>query len=115
MKDADELPERRAEIAVRLREARKAAGLSQGQVARLLGLHRPTVSTMEAGTRRVSAEELAQLAETYDVSVSWLACEGESKMATDPRVELAARELRKLNPKALDRLLRLLASLRDQP
>jgi DNA-binding XRE family transcriptional regulator len=49
---------KRALIARRLKEARKLAGLSQGQVAKMLGLHRPSVSEMEAGNRRVSADEL---------------------------------------------------------
>ncbi|MBX3608597.1 MAG: helix-turn-helix transcriptional regulator [Hydrogenophaga sp.] len=104
----------RSAIAERLREARKAAGLSQGQVAKLLQMHRPTVSEIEAGNRRVSAEELAQFAETYDVTVSWLIGEtAEQLEMNDPRLQLAARELSKLKPDDLDRLLRLLASMRN--
>ena len=105
---------KRSEIAERLREARKAAGLSQGQVAKLLQMHRPTVSEIEAGNRRVSAEELVKFAETYDVTVSWLLGEtAEQLEMNDPRLQLAARELSKLKPDDLDRLLRLLASMRS--
>lgn len=105
---------KRAAIAARLREARKAAGLSQGQVAKLLQMHRPTISEIEAGNRRVSAEELAKFAETYDVTVAWLLAETTEQLETDdPRLQLAARELSKLKPDDLDRLLRLLASMRD--
>ena len=105
---------RRSAIAERLREARKAAGLSQGQVAKLLQMHRPTVSEIEAGNRRVSAEELVKFAETYDVTVSWLLGEtAEQLEMNDPRLQLAARELSKLKPDDLDRLLRLLASMRS--
>ena len=50
----------RGAIATRLREARKVAGLSQGQVAKLLAMHRPTISEIEAGNRRVSAEEVTK-------------------------------------------------------
>ena len=50
--------EERLEIAGRLRLARETAGLSQGQAAKRLGLHRPTVSEIEAGRRRVTAEEV---------------------------------------------------------
>ena len=57
----------RQDIASRLRLARQAAGLSQGQVAKHLGWHRPTVSEIEAGRRRVQAEELTLLAELYGV------------------------------------------------
>lgn len=112
MTDALEL--KRAIVAGRLREARKAAGLSQGQVAKLLNLHRPTVTEIEAGNRRVSAEELSRFAQTYDVTVSWLLAETADQLSTDdPRLQLAARELGKLKPDDLDRLLRLLASMRD--
>lgn len=105
---------KRSVIAVRLREARKMAGLSQGQVAKLLGWHRPTISEIEAGNRRVSAEELSRFAEIYDVTVSWLLAETAEQLEThDPRLQLAARELSKLKPDDLDRLMRLLASMRS--
>jgi len=104
----------RGAIATRLREARKVAGLSQGQVAKLFAMHRPTISEIEAGNRRVSAEELAKFAETYDVTVSWLLGESAEQLeADDPRLQLAARELGKLKPDDLERLLRLLASMRN--
>ena len=54
----------------RLRAAREAAGLSQGQVAKLMDMHRPSISEMEAGKRRITAEELARLADLYDTKVS---------------------------------------------
>ena len=105
---------KRAQIAERLKEARKLAGLSQGHVAKMLGLHRPSVTEMEAGNRRVSADELARLAEIYDVSVVWLLGEApETLDAQDPRLELAARELAKLKPDDLEHLLRLLAAMRS--
>lgn len=113
MTDADAA--RRALIAERLREARRLAGLSQGQVARLLGMHRPSISGIEAGNRRVSADELARLAEAYDVSIAWLLGDIPDTFDThDPRLELAARELAKLKPNDLERLLRLLAAMRDE-
>lgn len=105
---------KRTAIAVRLREARKLAGLSQKQVARILGLHRPSISEIEAGNRRVSAEELTQFAKLYDVDSSWLLGEGPQALdAQDPRLELAARELAKLKPVDLGRLLKLLAAMRS--
>lgn len=110
-----ESPEsKRVQIAKRLRNAREAAGVSQGQVARLLGMHRPTISEIEAGNRRVSAEELKTFADTYDVTVSWLLGESAEQLETDdPRLQLAARELSKLKSEDLDRLLKLLASMRN--
>jgi len=100
-------------IAQRLRAAREHAGLSQGQVARLLHMHRPSISELEAGRRNVSAEELAELARIYDVSVNWLVGEdSEGQEQRDPRIELAAREIQKLRPEDLDRLLAMLSTLR---
>ena len=102
----------REQIAARLRTAREAAGLSQGQVAKLLKLHRPTISEIEAGRRRVAGEELAQFATLYGVSVQWLTtASGESDAAED-RILLAARELSKMKDQDLDRLMSLLVMLR---
>ena len=103
----------RSMIAQRLRMARELAGLSQAQVAKMLGLKRPSVSEIEAGRRRVSAEELARLAKIYDVNIQWLiGMESEDNGEFSARVELAARELSKLNPDDLDRLMDLLKTLR---
>jgi transcriptional regulator with XRE-family HTH domain len=106
----------REEIGLRLRTARQMAGLSQGQVARLLNLHRPSVSEAEAGRRRVPTEELAEYARIYGVSPNWLSGFGPDKLEpSNPRVELAARELGKLKPEDLERVLHLLAALRSIP
>jgi transcriptional regulator with XRE-family HTH domain len=102
---------RKAIVAKRLRDARKMAGLSQGQVAKELGLHRPSISEIEAGRRRVSAEELGRLAELYKIDVAWLAGEDQGDEHRE-RVELAARELAKLDKDDLDRVLGLLSALR---
>jgi transcriptional regulator with XRE-family HTH domain len=111
MTDSD----KRQEIAVRLREARKLAGLSQGQAAILMKLHRPSVSEIEAGNRRVSAEELTRFASLYDVSIAYLTGDSpDSVSLDDPTLELAARELRKLPKESLEKLLQLLAATRTQ-
>jgi transcriptional regulator with XRE-family HTH domain len=104
--------QRRERIAARLRAAREMAGLSQAQVAKKLELHRPSISEMEAGRRSVGADELMDLAELYGVTVAWLT---DTKVgnADNPRVELAARELARLKPKDVDRLLNFLAAIRE--
>jgi len=79
------------QIGTRIRAAREQSGLSQGQAAKLLEMHRPTISEIEAGRRKVSADELIALSRLYDVSVAWL-IETTSEIP-DPRIELAAREL----------------------
>jgi len=106
--------DRAATIRTRLRAAREAAGLSQGQVAKLMNMHRPTISEMEAGNRRISADEVAKLADLYDTKVAWLLGEAPERAAhDDPKLQLAARELGKLNPDDLDRLLKLIAALKS--
>lgn len=108
----DSMMQREA-IARRLRVAREQAGLSQGQVAKLMGWHRPTVSQLESGQRRVKAEELNALATHYRVSVSWLAKSGEpADDAVDPKLELAAKELGRLRPEDLQRVIKLLTAIK---
>lgn len=106
--------ERKYVIASRLRTARQMAGLSQGQVARMLGLHRPSITESELGNRKVSVDEIAKLAEIYDVKESWLLGVDSEKL--DPqsdKVEMAARELRKLKEEDLERLLVILSAMRE--
>ena len=103
-------------VGKRLRCAREQSGLTQGQVAKLLGLHRPSISEIEAGRRKVRPDEIAKLAEAYGVDEGWIVSgrrtpDGEE---ADPRIEIAARELAKLKPDDLDQLLGLLKSLRNE-
>jgi transcriptional regulator with XRE-family HTH domain len=106
---------RKAIIAARIREARTAAGLTQGHVAKMLGLHRPSISEAEAGNRSITAEELSKMAEIFDVSIAWLSGEGTDQLNPhDNKLQLAARELDKLKPKDLERLLKILASIRGE-
>jgi transcriptional regulator with XRE-family HTH domain len=110
-----ELDSRRVAVASRLRLAREMAGLSQGQVAKMLGLHRPSISELEAGRRKVTAEELTELARIYGIDLSWLVCaDADETDAERDRVELAARELAKLKSEDLDRVLALLTALRTR-
>jgi transcriptional regulator with XRE-family HTH domain len=79
-----------------------------------MDLHRPTISEIEAGRRKVSADEIAQFAEIYGVSSDWLLAEETDEELHHDRVELAARELDKLSDEDLDRVLNLLSSLRKE-
>lgn len=104
----------REQIANRLRTAREAAGLSQGQVAKLLDYHRPTISEVEAGRRKVSGEELTRFASLYSVSVEWLTSAAVESDAAEDRIMLAARELSKMKDQDLDRLMSLLQMIRKR-
>jgi hypothetical protein len=80
----------------------------------LIRLHRPTISEIEAGRRRVSVEELGEFARIYGVSSAWITGEGASESgASDDRILLAARQLSKLKEKDLDRLMNLIRMLRE--
>ena len=108
----EESTARRAEIATRLRMARKAAGLSQGQVAKKLNLHRPTISEIEAGRRRVSAEEVSALAQIYGIDANWIVHGSNQTDGGSDKIMLAARQLSKLKDRDLDRLMELIQMLR---
>jgi transcriptional regulator with XRE-family HTH domain len=101
-----------SEVHERLRLAREQAGLSQGQVAKRLNMSRPTISEIEAGRRRVDADELRELSKLYEVSVDWLVSEQGDSPAEDAKVQLAARGLATLRPDDLDTVLRVLKTIR---
>ncbi len=101
----------RTDIGSRLRTARELAGLSQAQVAKMLSLHRPSISEIEAGRRKISADELAKLADIYDVNISWLTNTKDDE--NSEKVKLAARELAKLKPADYERMMYLLRTLRS--
>lgn len=102
----------RHEIATRLKEARQQAGLSQGQVARLLKMHRPTITEIEAGNRRVLAEEIPRFADLYDVGMTWILGREDNEELVR---RLAARGLDKLKPEDQQKLRGFLRSLPGEP
>jgi transcriptional regulator with XRE-family HTH domain len=101
-------------LAARLRGAREEAGLSQGQAAKLMDMHRPTISEIEAGRRRVQMDELTRFAKLYHVALPWLLGEEGSEDPREKKARVAARELMKLKPEDLDRVMKLLASIRRE-
>ncbi len=60
------------ELGTRLQKARIALQLSQEYVARQLGLGRTSISQIELGNRKVSANELEQFSKIYQISVEEL-------------------------------------------
>jgi len=106
---------KQGEIAGRLRLAREMSGLTQGQAAKRLKIHRPTISELEAGRRRLGADEVHRFACLYDVSIQWLLGEKQEDEVSD-RVRLAARRLEGLRAEDLDKLMALVRSLnREAP
>jgi transcriptional regulator with XRE-family HTH domain len=104
--------DQKSSLANRLREARELAGLSQSQVAKMLDLHRPAISEIEAGRRDVSASELARFAEIYGVSTEWLLGKALEGAREDQQLLMAARELSKIGEDDFNRLMKVIRILR---
>ncbi|HLY61001.1 MAG TPA: helix-turn-helix transcriptional regulator [Terriglobia bacterium] len=98
-------------IGERLRQAREAAGLSQGQVSRILKMHRPTITEIENETRKLTAGELREFGHLYKVSVEWLVDE---PVDQNQKLKMAARKLSALKDKDLDAVIRIIESLPRQ-
>jgi len=59
-------------IAERIRLARTGSQHTQDEVARALGVDRTSVVRMEAGQRKINAVELAEMANLFDVPITYL-------------------------------------------
>jgi DNA-binding XRE family transcriptional regulator len=62
----------------RLRELRLAAGLTQAELARRTGIHRPNIARVEAGRHTPSLETLARIANAIGVSTTHVLVSRES-------------------------------------
>ena len=63
-------------LGARLRQLRKAAGLTQAELARRTGIHRPNIARVEAGRHTPSLETLARLASAIGVPTTAVLMEG---------------------------------------
>lgn len=59
-------------VGQRLKESRKYAGLSQGQVAERLGMRQPAYARYESGAVELDYQKLTELCRMYDVSADYL-------------------------------------------
>jgi Zn-dependent peptidase ImmA (M78 family)/transcriptional regulator with XRE-family HTH domain len=64
-----------AEIGARIATARDELGLTQAELGRQINLDRTGVAKIEAGTRKVSASELVQIAAALDRPIDWFVVE----------------------------------------
>ena len=78
------------EISQKVKKLRKQKGISQQELAKLLRVSRPTVSQVESGERKISADELVKLAEIFNISV-----EGLLDFKKEPQVILEESKKRK--------------------
>lgn len=101
------------ETAKKVKDLRQSSGMSLSDFAKIVGVTRPTMYQVENGSRRIHADEMQVIARTFGVSVEWLL--GEDLNLDQSQVEiLMARELSKLTPGVLDRVLKLIPSARAE-
>lgn len=60
------------EVGDRLKVTRKAFGLSQEELAHLLGVTRGAIANWERGTRLADAAAMVRLCRAYRISMDWL-------------------------------------------
>lgn len=107
----------------KIKEARKAAGLSQKYVALALGLKGPSVSNWESGKTQPTPENLKALANLFNVSVDYLLDRddlsqeenADTKTEPIPEDELQrqnALSLTELTPAELQRVMDFIAGLK---
>ena len=101
------------DIAKRLRSAREMAGLSQGQAAKKLGFHRPTISEIEAGRRNVKSDELVQFADLYGIEISWITEGKVDEGKIDQTILAAARELSSMKDEDIDALINTIRMIKS--
>jgi len=97
------VPKLRVQLAERLREVRRARGLSQTRVGELAGLSGKFIGEIERGDKSVSIDTLYRVAEVLKVSLRELLAEPNGKGALPPQIEeiyrlLARRSGRELRP-----------------
>lgn len=100
-------------IAMRLQSARESSGLTQEFVATKMDLKRPSISEIESGNRKVSAEELVKFANLYEVDLNWLSCIDETEVNPDiDKFFLAARKAKKSKNIDEEKLIEIIKSMK---
>jgi transcriptional regulator with XRE-family HTH domain len=84
------------EIGERVREAREAAGMTQGRLAELVGLERTALVRVEKGERRLNAMELFRLADALGLPPTYL-------VAPVPAAIVSRRQALRAEPVETDR------------
>ena len=84
------------QIGETIAEARRASGLSQVTLAKMMGVNKRTISAYEKGTRRVHGARLIELAKSLNISLDSLTGQKSSKFDGRTRYAHALRELENL-------------------
>lgn len=69
---------------MRLKEARKSAGLTQKEVAAVVGVNQNTYSYWENGKTRIDSESLAKLSKLFSVTTDYLLGKAPYKSTVEP-------------------------------
>ena len=92
------------ELGTRLKKAREYLGLTQDDVAKLIGVSRVTITNIETGTRKVSAEELSKFSKIYGCTMEEL-LEGEKE---EEKISMYARTFGELSPQDQEEIINLI-------
>jgi transcriptional regulator with XRE-family HTH domain len=92
------------EAHARLKKAREATGLTQGQAAEAIGKARISVARWEGGVRHPGEDDIQRLAELYQVEVPWiLEGKGEAPAPTLVRMREATFAYQEMQPLKIER------------
>lgn len=100
-------------VGERMKWARVQAGLTQSQVATLLGVHRETIAQIESNSRTIKASELKSFANLFKVRSEWI-LDGDIVLCEDGEIQLIARKLSKLSSSDLNSILRAVQVMKKE-
>lgn len=101
------------ELGTRLKKAREYLGLTQDDVAKLMGVSRVIITNIETGTRKVSAEELSKLSKIYGWKMEEL-LEGEKEEKNIPMFARSFGELSKEDQEEIINLIKFKKMYKDK-
>ena len=101
------------ELGTRLKKAREYLGLTQEDVAKLMEVSRVIITNIEAGTRKVSAEELSKFSKIYGWTMEEL-LEGEKKEKDIPMFARSFSELSKEDQEEIINLIKFKKMYKDK-
>ena len=93
------------ELGTRLKKAREYLGLTQEDVAKLMGVSRVIITNIEAGIRKVSAEELSRFAKIYGWTMEELL---EGNRGENIEMPMFARTFNELSKEDQDEIINLI-------
>lgn len=111
--DDSNVEQQRIELGQRLRQAREYVGLSQDDVASVLGVSRPAITLIESGGRKVEAIELNKLATLFGTTVEYLLTGQKTVTVEDEKLAFLARATQGLSKADMEQLLRFTDYLRN--